>query len=399
MKQNDDIIEQFNVINQNTVSIPMATFIRLHKLGANATQLYNHYYLTALWQSQKYGHRDNIHATDTYCRKGLGWGKDKFGLAKEVLLKEGFIESVTRKDKHGRIVGHYIKVNYFYPNQNHTPENPDSGDLQSNTPDNQSMEFPNTNTKDSNLNTKKPNNFFTDNHPISNVIPSIGVKPTSEVNPKAKVINTSKVVRGIRKYSQLEQIQEDDLEEIATRLSVSLNAVIKKKDELELYCRANGKKYSDYKAAIESFVKTGIQNGEVEKIIHQKSTAEIQLQWAIDNGKVENTPEGIKKWWESKRKVEEEYKIRQLKGVARRCIKTGSKELFLRNLEKTRNELGRGDDFRTEMIRYYDNLEPEIKTKTAMGYVTSHENTQIQNSEKGGEKQCKTNLAILTNVS
>ena len=67
-------------------------------------------------------------ALDKYCMKGLFWCKDHFYKFKKLLLDNGFIEQIVRKDVKGKITGFYIKVNHMNSTNNvQCPEAQDNG--------------------------------------------------------------------------------------------------------------------------------------------------------------------------------------------------------------------------------------------------------------------------------
>ena len=95
------------------------TSSRLFKLNSDALALYHFYTLTAVRQSSALGHPNNtIKATSSYCMKGLGWGKERFFKAKKLLIDNGFVESIVRKDEGGTIEGYYVKLHYFMDDNN-----------------------------------------------------------------------------------------------------------------------------------------------------------------------------------------------------------------------------------------------------------------------------------------
>lgn len=110
----------------------------LHELfqmehGNEAIALYMFYYYTAKWQKT-----NQPKATESYCRKGLGWGKTRFRRAKKNLEKVGLIETVRAKNSEGEFTGYYIKLKYLWKKEtikkigedresHHTSENPPGG--------------------------------------------------------------------------------------------------------------------------------------------------------------------------------------------------------------------------------------------------------------------------------
>ena len=55
--------------------------------------------------------------------------------------------------------------------------------------------------------------------------------------------------------SMEEQLDEEFCKEIALKYKVSMTVVIEKRNDLVLYCRANGKKYKDYQSALQNWLR------------------------------------------------------------------------------------------------------------------------------------------------
>ncbi|EKE22195.1 MAG: hypothetical protein ACD_7C00020G0003 [uncultured bacterium] len=81
---------------------------RFKKNGADAVSLYCFYYYTAKWQKT-----NQIKATDQFCIKGLGWGRDKFTGAKRILEHTNLIQKIMIR-RNGKIARWYIKLNYIW---------------------------------------------------------------------------------------------------------------------------------------------------------------------------------------------------------------------------------------------------------------------------------------------
>lgn len=104
-------------------------FLILGKDASSAWMLYCFYF----YKARKDG-TNQPWATDNYCynEKGLNWSKDKFTKIKKLLIENGFIETIKRRNEKGRITGHYIRVVgiprariYNY----HNPENQGNGNI------------------------------------------------------------------------------------------------------------------------------------------------------------------------------------------------------------------------------------------------------------------------------
>jgi hypothetical protein len=100
-----------NDLSKEIILTHTLTARRLLKEGSNGTNaftLYNFYCFCSSLQETK-----SVYATDSFCMAGLNWGRDKFRKAKKLLVNMGIIESVTRRDKLGKIAGHYIYIHYI----------------------------------------------------------------------------------------------------------------------------------------------------------------------------------------------------------------------------------------------------------------------------------------------
>lgn len=69
--------------------------------------LYLFYYITSKWQDQR-----NAYCTTSYTAEGLKWSEVRVRKTKKVLINLGLIENVIKKDSSGKVIGHYIKVNF-----------------------------------------------------------------------------------------------------------------------------------------------------------------------------------------------------------------------------------------------------------------------------------------------
>lgn len=57
---------------------------------------------------------NSIFNVESFGMKGMGWGRDRYRKAKQILVEEGFIEDITRKNEKGVIDGHFLKINYMF---------------------------------------------------------------------------------------------------------------------------------------------------------------------------------------------------------------------------------------------------------------------------------------------
>lgn len=69
--------------------------------------LYLFYYITSKWQDQK-----NAYCTTSYTAKGIKWSETRVRKTKKVLIRLGLIEDVCKRGRSGKIIQHYIKVNF-----------------------------------------------------------------------------------------------------------------------------------------------------------------------------------------------------------------------------------------------------------------------------------------------
>lgn len=121
-------------LSEELVATTMTSMSRLLNLGENsdAMTLYMFYLYTSKYQDQK-----SVKATDTFCMRGLHWGKDRFYRAKKLLQEDGWIEEDIKRDKTNRITAHYVKVKYRV--KSHSPHfqrvaPPEGGNQETNTP-------------------------------------------------------------------------------------------------------------------------------------------------------------------------------------------------------------------------------------------------------------------------
>jgi hypothetical protein len=134
-------------------------FLREGKLATDLAGLYDFYYYTSKWQRN-----DTPKATNSYVAKKLGWSTRSVSRKKAILIKMGLIRNVVRKNKEGKIVGHYVLVNYFATESSYlaylkTTSPKSSGvDKKTTSPKNDSVVFCPTNTKRSNNKDTKRNN-------------------------------------------------------------------------------------------------------------------------------------------------------------------------------------------------------------------------------------------------
>lgn len=97
-------------LEKEVCMVTTRTLHELFKKNPDSVSLYMFYYYTAKWQET-----NQIKAVSSYCKKGLGWGDEKFNKAKKTLTETGLIEDFKRLDlKTKKITGWYVKLNYIF---------------------------------------------------------------------------------------------------------------------------------------------------------------------------------------------------------------------------------------------------------------------------------------------
>lgn len=94
---------------RSRIIIPIETYERFMSMGRgwpDAWALYCYYYYTARKQKT-----NQIKATNPYCENGLNWRHERLIRVKKTLIQAGFIETISRRNEKGEVVGHYVKVN------------------------------------------------------------------------------------------------------------------------------------------------------------------------------------------------------------------------------------------------------------------------------------------------
>lgn len=99
----NDIADTLLIIDKRTVD-------HLFELESNSDciALYMFFYKTAKWQGTS-----SIKANDVYIRKCLNWGAKRVTTTKKLLEEAGLIKQVARREG-GKIIGHYIEVEYLF---------------------------------------------------------------------------------------------------------------------------------------------------------------------------------------------------------------------------------------------------------------------------------------------
>lgn len=93
----------------------------------------------------------------------------------------------------------------------------------------------------------------------------------SKVTTKEQQSNTIQEVRSKNKeniYRYIDSLNEELSVEVAKQYSVSLVAVRKLSEDLKLYCQSKGKKYANYKAALQNWVRRAIDEKKITKVVN-----------------------------------------------------------------------------------------------------------------------------------
>ena len=97
-----------NEFEREVIVLHTTTLVRLFDLNPDATLLYVFYIKNAKIQGT-----NSVYATDSFCRKGLSWGRDRFNSAKAILKDNGFINLKVLRDSEGKITKHFIRIHYL----------------------------------------------------------------------------------------------------------------------------------------------------------------------------------------------------------------------------------------------------------------------------------------------
>lgn len=80
-------------------------------------------------------------------------------------------------------------------------------------------------------------------------------------NHKSEIINK-------KSYSDIGSINQELCNEVAKEYSVSVRAVTSLSEDLKLYCQSKGKKYANYKAALQNWVRRAIEQKKITKVVN-----------------------------------------------------------------------------------------------------------------------------------
>lgn len=98
-----------STLDGQVIILTTKTVEKLLSLNPDSLVLYLFYQKNAKIQET-----NTVFTTNTFAKKGLGWGQDRLRKAKDILTEHNLIEKVVRKSKSGKITGHYIKINYIW---------------------------------------------------------------------------------------------------------------------------------------------------------------------------------------------------------------------------------------------------------------------------------------------
>ena len=97
-----------NEFDKEVITFNTITCLRLFDLGNDAAVLYLFYVKTSKIQGT-----NTVKALNCFCKKGLGWGSYRFNKAKKLLIDNGLIETVIRRDENNVITGNYMRIHYI----------------------------------------------------------------------------------------------------------------------------------------------------------------------------------------------------------------------------------------------------------------------------------------------
>lgn len=94
--------DEITVLTNKTISTLMAS-------NPDALTLYLFYIMCSNIQKT-----NQVYATNTFCMKGLSWGRKRFYDAKQILIDHNLLETVEGRTKEGKITKHYIRIKYLW---------------------------------------------------------------------------------------------------------------------------------------------------------------------------------------------------------------------------------------------------------------------------------------------
>ncbi len=114
-------------------------------------------------------------------------------------------------------------------------------------------------------------------------------KPNNKMTTNQQQNDTNQEYKNIRSknkniYSSIKDLTDDVVSEIAEEYSVSVKVVDDLKEELRLYCLSKGRKYKNYKAALQTWLRKRI-----------KENPSLRVRRAVKMEEVEKDPDGLRK--------------------------------------------------------------------------------------------------------
>lgn len=237
-----------NKLEAQIIVVSATSMFRLLEIDTDAFTLYQFYIVTAKRQAIALGQYTNkIFANDTYCLRGLRWGKDRFYKAKRKLEAEDFIEQIIRRKEDGTIEGHYLLINYLINDSHPQSSNTESGSYKP-----QSSK-PEGGFQDTNADNKKLNAGNKKNMPATNDRP---IK-----NPNEQLLSSEET------HSKKGPLSEVRLWEIAMEKNVPLSAVKEThKRILEDITGENRYKLKNVNLALQKWISMGISRGNIREM-------------------------------------------------------------------------------------------------------------------------------------
>lgn len=185
-------------------SKPLSDYLLSQPKAGNLIALYYFYYYTAKWQKT-----NQPKATTEYVAQGLGWTADSVRKFKSRLIDLKLITNIVQKSEDGKIIGHFIKLNFIWTKEKVERILNVVSDGKTTLPKSLRVVFPETNALSSN---NKCTDFFSTNIPKNKdekYLPfakqlAIIVKTTKKINISPKMITSW--ATEIRKLSEVDGV-------------------------------------------------------------------------------------------------------------------------------------------------------------------------------------------------
>lgn len=201
----EEDVEVRSDLKDHLVVATALTCQQLLKLDDTAFTLYLFYTYTSCWQG-------NVRpkATDTYCMKGLKWGKEKFYKAKKMLTEARYIETIHTRDSFGKMVGSYIKLHFQVV---HSPQN-------------QRV-----------------------------VKPEGGFQETNTLEEREIPKNKLNTIHKESSMNFLRNLPDDFVEELHTSFDITKPKIRETAEKIIDWCEMKGRKYKNYKSALRNWIR------------------------------------------------------------------------------------------------------------------------------------------------